>query len=304
MRPGDPVTSDNIFQAVPCPICGSRDQKVLYDDTLGDDLPAFDYAFSPAHNRTYRIVQCRTCSHAFSIVPHKDLWENYQSVIDNEYLKRQNERLMTSRNVVEILKRYAPRGKLLDVGCATGDFLTVAREVYDVEGLELSAWSAAIAKERGLTIHTCTMGEMQAEGVYDIVTLWGVIEHLESPKAEAANIGRLLKPGGIVALWTGDITSLPARILGKKWWYIQGQHIQYFSRQSLTRLFGDHGFELVSLERYPFTTDLRSLEKSLRRYRLISGISQKVLGHRAVADRRIRLALPGEMYAIFRKKSA
>ena len=74
--------------------------------------PAFDYAFSPAHNRTYRIVRCQTCTHVFSIVPHKNLWENYQSVIDNEYLKRQDERLMTSHNVVNILRKIAPLRKI------------------------------------------------------------------------------------------------------------------------------------------------------------------------------------------------
>ncbi len=287
---------------VPCPVCGSSLQKLLFEDTLGDDLPSFDYAFSPSHNRTYRIVRCLSCSHAFSIVPHKNLWENYQSVIDNEYLKRQDERLMTSVNVVKTLRKIASSGTLLDIGCATGDFLSVARNFYDVEGLELSAWSAHIAQERGFAIHTCTLSEMQGSGLYDIITLWGVVEHFESPRSEIGHISRLLKPGGIVCLWTGDIDSWIAKLLGKRWWYIQGQHIQFFSRKSLCRLFADYGFELASLEKYPFTTNYRSLNKSLRRYPVVNGISQRLFEHRLFADRNIHLSLPGEMYAVFRKK--
>ena len=65
-----------------CPVCGSKNQKTLYPDTLGDDLPPFDYAFSPDHMRTYEVVRCQSCSHAFCIIPHKNLWENYQSVVD------------------------------------------------------------------------------------------------------------------------------------------------------------------------------------------------------------------------------
>lgn len=288
---------------MPCPVCGSSHHQLLYEDTLGDDLPSFDYAFSPAHNRTYRIVRCQSCTHVFSIVPQKNLWENYQSVIDHEYLTRQDERLMTSRNVINILKKFAPSGKLLDIGCATGDFLFVAQDFYDVEGLELSEWSAHIAQERGFTIHSCTLGEMQGSELYDIVTLWGVVEHFESPRSEIEHISHLLKPGGIVCLWTGDINSWIGKLLGRKWWYIQGQHIQLFSRKSLCKLFADFNFKLVSMEKYPVTTNFRSLNKSLRRYPLINGISRHVLEHGLFADREIRLSLPGEMYAIFRKRT-
>jgi len=288
---------------VPCPVCGSMDQKLLYNDTLGDALPAFDYAFSPEHNRTYRIMRCQSCTHAFSIVPHKNLWENYQSVIDDEYLKRQDERLMTSLNVVNILRKNKSSGTLLDIGCATGDFLSIARNFYDVEGLELSDWSARIAQDSGFTIHTCTLSEMQGSGLYDIITLWGVIEHFESPRNEAGHISRLLRPGGVVCLWTGDINSWIAHILGRKWWYIQGQHIQYFSRKSLCRLFEDNDFELVSMEKYPFATNFRSLSKSLRRYSVVNNVFGHLFEQRFFADRKINLSLPGEMYAIFRKKA-
>ena len=172
-----------------------------------------------------------------------------------------------------------------------------------MEGLELSEWSAKIAQDRGFTIHTCTLGEMQGREIYDVLTLWGVIEHFESPRIEAGHISRLIRPDGVVCIWTGDISSWIARLLGKKWWYIQGQHIQYFSRKSLCRLFEDSGFELVSIEKYPFTTNYRSLNKSLRRYSVINGISRRLFERRFFADRKINLSLPGEMYAIFRKKT-
>lgn len=288
---------------MPCPVCGSSDQETIFDDTLGDDLPSFDYAFSPAHSKTYRIVRCRSCGHAFSILPKKNVAENYESVVDNEYLKRQDERVMTAQNVLTTIRKFAPGGKLLDVGCATGDFLSVAREYYAVEGLELSSWSARLARERGIPIHTCTLDLMQEKRVYDVVTLWGVIEHFESPGNEVRNLSRIVKPGGIVCLWTGDSSSWVAHLLGRKWWYIQGQHIQLFTKRSLLRLFEDAGFELVSMKKYPFVTNFRSLNKSLKRYALISAISGPLLENRFMADRTIPLSLPGEMFAIFKKKT-
>lgn len=284
-----------------CPVCGSLDQELLYDDMLGDDMPSFDYNFSPENSRPYQVMKCRSCTHAFSIVPHEDLWKNYQNVIDNEYLTRQNERIMTARDVVGVLRKVKSYGKLLDVGCATGDFLSVAQHSYDVEGLELSRWSSNIARERGFRIYNCRLDKLPKSKMYDIVTLWGVIEHFESPRGEVRNMFNHLNPGGVVCLWTGDVNSWVSRMLGRKWWYVKGEHIQLFTRESLCRLFTNNGFDLVSVENYPWHTDLRSVGKSLMRYPLISKTFGWALKHSLLAGRSVRIMLPGEMYAIFRK---
>ena len=286
-----------------CPVCGSKHQKMIYPDTLGDDLPHFDYAFSPDHMRTYKVVKCQSCSHAFCVIPHKNLWENYQSVIDTEYLNRKDAHLLTARKVTEVLTKFIDGGKLLDIGCATGDFLSIAQENYSVEGLELSQWSAEIAKKRGFKIHTCTIKELPSDTKFDIVSLWGVIEHFESPKTEVEKIYSILNPGGYVCIWTGDIDSWLARLLGKNWWYIQGQHIQFFSKKSLNRLFSDIGFKTVAIEKYPFTTNLNSLSKSLYRYKRLKSISKIILENRLIRDKTITLKIPGEMFAIYRKNS-
>jgi SAM-dependent methyltransferase len=222
--------------------------------------------------------------------------------VDAEYLSREEAHILTARNVVAIIRGYVPGGRLLDIGCATGDFLTVAREYYAAEGLELSEWSSAIAKKRGFTVHTCTISELPTEEKYDIVTLWGVIEHFESPALEIARISRIVRPGGFVFLWTGDIDSWLARLLGKNWWYIQGQHVQFFSRRSLDRLFSDAGLKPAGMEKYPFTTNLSSLSKSLFRYRRLKTLSRLLLENRFVGNRVIVLRLPGEMLAVYQKE--
>jgi ubiquinone/menaquinone biosynthesis C-methylase UbiE len=294
---------DTDGEVVPCPICGSNNQKTLYKDTLGNDLPPFDYAFSPDHMRTYRIVKCKSCSHAYCILPPGNMWENYQSVVDLEYLKRQEAHILTAKKVTSVLKKFIVGGKLLDIGCATGDFLSVAQEEYKVEGLELSEWSSKIAKTRGFIIHTCPISSLPNTSEFDVVTLWGVIEHFESPKAEIERICRILKPAGYVCVWTGDINSWLARVLGKKWWYIQGQHIQFFSKKSLNTLFFDNNCENVTIETYPFTTTLGSLSKSLYRYRGLKGMAKILLENKLTRDIVVTLKIPGEMLAIYQKKS-
>jgi 2-polyprenyl-3-methyl-5-hydroxy-6-metoxy-1,4-benzoquinol methylase len=94
----------------------------------------------------------------------------------------------------------------LDVGRATGDCLEVARaQGYHVEGIELSNWSSTIARERGLVVHQESLATFAATRAarYDVVTLWGVIEHFAEPVAEMRRLRKLLRPGGLLVLWTG-----------------------------------------------------------------------------------------------------
>jgi SAM-dependent methyltransferase len=288
--------------SVRCPVCSSRNLSTLYPDTLGQDLPAFNYQFTPDHGRTYEILRCGDCTHAFSVPPRKDMWQNYEDVVDPAYLERSEERQLTFPQVLRVLAQCLPMGRLLDIGCATGDFLEVASRNYQVEGLEPSQWSADIARRRGFIIHNSRLGELPSDPGYDIVTLWGVIEHFDSLKEDCSNIHRILKPGGLVAVWTGDRCSWLARLFGRKWWWIQGQHMQFFSRKSLLTLFSELGFEPVYLSTYPFTTNFHLLTRSMGKYKIMGSLARIFLDNRYMARTIIRLPLPSEIFAIFRKK--
>ena len=197
--------------------------------------------------------------------------------------------------------RYRPSGRLLDIGCATGDFLTVASNRFQVEGLELSAWAIQIARQKGLTIHQSDLAGFQPQNPYDVLTLWGVIEHFEDPSREIGRMHRLLRAGGLVCVWTGDIESWPARLLGRNWWYIQGQHLQVFSRTSLERAFCQAGFQRLWIGRYPYVMSLKSIAKSLNRYPPLGAAAQRLFSPPSISRLRLTVTLPGEMFAIFRK---
>lgn len=208
---------------------------------------------------------------------------------------------MTGRRVVSSIRKIKPSGKLLDVGCATGDFLEAALPFYDVTGLELSSWAANIAESRGYTIHKKRLEDLKQPDEYDIVTLWGVIEHFENPQKEISEINRLLKTGGIVCLWTGDLDSTIARLLGKRWWYVQGQHIQLFTKGSLELLMQRSGFSTKQIGIYPYIMTLRSVSKSLQRYKILNALSRLLFDNALIGDFSITINLPGEMFAIFEK---
>ena len=292
-----------LIQAI-CAVCGSHDVEEWYPAEIhGLEAVSFRYTFSPDHTRTFRVVRCRTCSHAFCWPIPKNISEQYRDVVDQEYLSHGESRRLAAQAVLRIIRRYAPTGVLLDVGCATGDFLEVAQaQGYDVEGIELSSWSSAIARERGLVVHQESLATFAATrgARYDVVTLWGVIEHFAEPVAEMRRLRELLRPGGLLVLWTGDVDSVTSRILGRKWWYWQGQHIQYFTHASLKHLVTTCSLAHVKTHVYPFAATYETIANSLRRYQWHS-IVTSLLSPLFILKPVWYLRLPGELLFLARR---
>lgn len=287
-----------------CIICDSRnveEYRPAEIDHLGD--VSFSYSFSPAHNRTFRVVRCRDCTHLFCSPLPQDIEASYRDVVDREYLKHAESRQRSADAVLGTIERHVGGRRLLDVGCATGDMLEAARaRGFEPEGLELSTWSATIARERGFVVHQTPLAEFadSCGPRFDVVSFIGVIEHFRDPRTEIRNVARVVAPGGLVALWTGDAAAWLPRLLGHRWWWWQGQHIQYFTRRSLTILVEAAGFERLATETYPFAATLPTLSNSLRRYplhQLVSAALKPIFLLRPV----FYLRLPGEMLFLARR---
>ncbi len=151
---------------------------------------------------------------------------------------------------IEKLKRG---GKLLEIGCAYGFFLEIARRSFEVAGIDISKDATDYARNvlklpaiRGdFLIHPFP------QRTYDVVCLWDTIEHLQRPDLYLEKIARLLRPGGILCLTTGNIDRLLPRIQGARWRMIHPPtHLYYFSFHTLRRLLNKYGFMVYS-EKYP-----------------------------------------------------
>lgn len=253
-----------------CPICESKNTFEWYPADVDIKKLTFTYEFTPESQKTFRVIRCRNCTHVFCSPLPKNIYENYKDVVDKEYLRHSQTRRLSAESVLNIISHYVSLGKLLDIGCATGDFLEVARDFgYSVEGLELSRWSSEIVKSKGIKIHKQLLMSLSRRfpSKYDIITMWGVIEHFQSPLKEMLYINRLLKPGGILVVWTGDVNGIMSRILGRRWWYWQGQHIQYFTNLSLNHLGLLTGFEHITTLCYPIAATYDQVFNSLSRYK-------------------------------------
>jgi cyclopropane fatty-acyl-phospholipid synthase-like methyltransferase len=100
-----------------------------------------------------------------------DLESEYEGTVDLAYLSTKEQRIKTARSSIKIVKKYLDHGSsLLDVGCNTGYFLDVASEKFDVQGIELSNWSADLAAINHL-VHRVPLSALQVKSKYDGITL-------------------------------------------------------------------------------------------------------------------------------------
>ncbi len=146
-----------------------------------------------------------------------------------------------------------PQGqRLLDIGCFTGQFLDVAKHAgFLTHGVEYQSEAARIANEKHDGRVHCGQIESYYEAPsksFDVVTLFGVIEHLTEPDNTVRIIAKLIKQGGIFIIQTPNTASFPARLLGK-WWpaYAPVEHIHYFSPRNIKILLERHSFRVVKL---------------------------------------------------------
>lgn len=292
-----------------CIICGSQEVAQLHASEVNDPKEvSFSYSFKPENRKTFAIQRCKACSHVFAHPLPKDIYSNYIDVVDDEYLRHQRSRELSFRAILGRLKPGPGAARLLDVGCATGDLIGVAKAMgFEPEGLELSNWSLSIAQKRGFVVHKQLLSDFankpENQNAYDFITLIGVIEHFVDPRAELENIYKLLKPNGTLLLWTGDVDSITSKVLQKRWWYWQGQHIQYFTRRSLDNVLQQSHFTNRKFLIYPFFTTKQTLANSLNRYKLGPFIAKLTAPFFALKKEWV-LRIPGEMLSISRKATS
>lgn len=163
-----------------------------------------------------------------------------------------------ARQHLAMLRRSIPQPeglKLLDIGCSSGLFLAEARRAgFESFGAELSPDTAGFARSHfGLDVHTGDWRDAgHADGAFDVITLFDVIEHLPDPLAELQAIRRLLKPGGLLLQSTPDIDGLFPRLsypLARKldyWPHPEPPHHLYqFSARTLSAMTRWAGYEIA-----------------------------------------------------------
>jgi SAM-dependent methyltransferase len=210
------------------------------------------------------LERCASCGlvRAREIPSDKELARLYQEeyFFGKEYFDYQADRPALEHNFAKRLKTLnaymSKTTNLVEVGCAYGFFLNLVKtRVGHHRGYDVSEDGITFARKQ-LGVNASTDDFVQARitpSSVDIVCMWDVIEHLPRPEEYIKKVGEVLKPGGVLALTTGDISGWVARRRGPKWRMIHPPtHLYYFAPDTLAKLLERYGLKLVRVN-YPAT---------------------------------------------------
>lgn len=240
-----PVAADSL-EDVACGLCGSRERSLHFADG------------------PFSVVRCNRCGLHY-VTPRLKPGVLIESVYDEGYWSSDAAKdrgytdyradaplyLKTYQRRKSVVARHFPRpGRVLDVGCAAGYFLSVMqKEGWQVVGYEPSDAIRAQAQERlgGAPVHGGALEAAPLEpGSFDLVSFWDVIEHVPDPIQTLRFVRTLLKPTGKLLIETQNVQSRAAKWMGKKWQhYKHAEHIYHFDPGTLLKLFEAAGFELL-----------------------------------------------------------
>jgi SAM-dependent methyltransferase len=177
----------------------------------------------------------------------------YLDAADPSSLEEEAGQVETARRALELVERWVRPGPLLDIGCWTGSFLEAASaRGWTAMGIEPSTWAAGRAAQRGLDVRQGEFDEIELPPArWRLVVLGDVLEHLADPGAALDRVAGLLEEGGGLYLTVPDAGSACARMMGRRWWSVLPMHLQYFTRQSMTRLLSERGFLVRHVGSHP-----------------------------------------------------
>jgi SAM-dependent methyltransferase len=126
----------------------------------------------------------------------------------------------------------AAGGRLLEVGAGYGLFLAAAREAgWTTSGVELSRTGAKHAQDTlGLDVFCGQLEDAPLTPGFDVVCAWDTAEHVPDPLSFWRTVRSLVADDGVVLFSTPYVSSLPARLLGTRWWTLKPtEHIWHFT---------------------------------------------------------------------------
>ena len=153
-----------------------------------------------------------------------------------------------------VVERFAPSRErhraILDVGCATGLFLAAGSDDWRKVGVELSTYAARYARSQfGLTVYEGTLEDAPLEGpLFDVITMWDVLEHLHDPLASLRRARALLHPDGILVARVPNRDALEVCCFGDAWaGFDQPRHMVVPDPLRIRLLLERAGFQVTAL---------------------------------------------------------
>ncbi|MCE6993096.1 class I SAM-dependent methyltransferase [Dyadobacter sp. CY323] len=231
-----------------CPVCNNT--------SFENFLNVTDYTVS---QKEFTIQKCITCQFLFTN-PRPDeseIGDYYQS---QDYISHNDQAKGLISKVYGIVRDYTigqkvkminnlsnGKGKLLDIGCGTGNFVNAGKENgWNVFGTEPdpNARNAAAAKTGNIIFESIQAPELISEK-FDIITMWHVLEHVHYLNETLDWLDQHINQNGTILIAVPNPESYDAANYGRYWAaYDVPRHLYHFTKNTMQKLLGNHGLTI------------------------------------------------------------
>jgi SAM-dependent methyltransferase len=202
------------MSGAPCPFCGAATRRHLA---------------APDRNRrvdatVFELRRCTGCDLFFIANPPADLGRYYPA--EYHFVPKVaadlDPHLFHQRFKIDLLRRFAAGGSLLEIGPGVGLFCRLAQEAgFTVSAIEIDPGCVGFLRD-ALGVATVESGEpdrvLEADARrHDVICLWHSIEHLPRPWAVIRAAAARLNPGGVLVVAAPNPLSRQAWLFGSHW---------------------------------------------------------------------------------------
>ena len=233
-----------------CPVCGSQKFEPF--------ISGKDFFLT---GEVFNIVKCHDCGFRFTNPRPKseDLGKYYEST---DYISHSDSRKGLFASVYQLVRKYTlsrklaliskfqQNGEILDIGCATGQFLNyMAEHGWSATGIEPDEKTRAHAiSEYGLKVFPEEQLNILEKSSFDVITMWHVLEHVSELNARMEQLKNLLKPQGTLIIAVPNCNAYDAKIYGEFWaGYDLPRHLYHFAKEDMKLLLENHEFTIVNI---------------------------------------------------------
>lgn len=261
-----------------------------------------------------QVVRCSSCQTEYQRIQPTD--HRLTEIYGPEYYRPWS---FEAQDVVEGMKKMSfgrildsaaleDGSRILELGCASGDFASLALELgHSASGIDLNADAVIEARRRvpEARFHAGILSDHPwPNECFDAVVMIDFIEHVRDPESELRLAANRLNSGGRLIISTPESGSFIHRLTGRLWPQYREEHLTYFSRKGLQILFSSLGLQIVHLEKGRKAVTANYLYGQLINYPIpvLTRVIQLVWRILPIAKRRVRWIGFGEMVVVAVKR--